>query len=47
MLDGGNLTLVHGERAAEAKAIELDHWNGPRHLRHAAATLLVGVLAKR
>jgi multimeric flavodoxin WrbA len=32
--DGGNPdpTLTHGKQAAEAKAIELDHWDYPRHL---------------
>jgi multimeric flavodoxin WrbA len=32
--DGGNPdpTLTHGKQAVEAKAIELDHWNYPRHL---------------
>ncbi|MGN6488055.1 MAG: flavodoxin family protein [Devosia sp.] len=32
--DGGNPdpTLTHGKQAAEAKRIELDHWEYPRHL---------------
>jgi len=32
--DGGNPdpTLTHGKQAPEAKAIELDHWDYPRHL---------------
>jgi hypothetical protein len=45
VLDGGNPALVHGEGAARAKAIELDHCDCPRYLRHAAATLLEDVQA--
>jgi multimeric flavodoxin WrbA len=33
--DGGNPdpTLTHGKHADEAKRVELDHWDYPRHLK--------------